>query len=263
MERDLYPLIGRTVVVTGASRRAGIGHAIACRAASYGANLVVHHFAPHDDQQPWGGDDVAAVLDSVRGDLVPSARMIDVHADLTDPDAPEQLLDAATAEFGLIDALVCNQALSGSDGALGDLTAENLDRHWAVNTRASILAAQAFADRHHPGTQGAIVFMTSGQQRGPMPGELAYAAAKAGLAGVTPTIADQLADSGIRVNCVNPGPIDTGYMTDEHKMELVRRFPFGRIGNPNDAARLVVWLCTDDASWITGQVMDSEGGFRR
>lgn len=263
MRRDPLPLRGSTVVVTGVSRRRGIGHAVACRMAAYGANVVCHHYARHDHEQPWGGDDQTAVLDSVRRHLVEGARAADMHADLTEPDAAEQLMSVATAEFGRVDAVVCNQALSGSDGALGAVSAESLDRHWAVNTRASILLARAFAGRHEVGRRGSIVFMTSGQQRGPMPGEVAYAAAKAGLAGVTATVADELADSGIRVNAVNPGPVDTGYMTDAMKRQLVEQFPFGRIGVPDDAARLVVWLCTDEASWITCQVIDSEGGFRR
>ena len=85
-----------------------------------------------------------------------------------------------------------------------------LDSHWAVNTRASILLAQAFAAQHddsRPG--GRIVFMTSGQDLGPMTGEVAYAASKAALASITKTLADQLADRRITLNTVNPGPVDT------------------------------------------------------
>ena len=96
-----------------------------------------------------------------------------------------------------------------------------------------------------------------------MPGEVAYATAKAAVAGITPTLADGLADRHIRVNTVNPGPVDTGWMAPALRGDLGLRFPFGRIGEPDDAARLIAWLCSDDAAWITGQVIDSEGGFRR
>lgn len=262
LARDPLPLRGRSVVVTGVSRRAGIGYAIACTMAAYGASVFCHHFAPHDRAQPWGADDVDAVLDGVRGHLVGDARVADVEADLGDPDAPERTIAAAVAAFGRVDALVCNQALSGSDAALGSLTAADLDRHWAVDARASILLAQAFAHRFD-GQGGSIVFMTSGQALGPMPGEVAYAAAKAAIAGVVRTIADQLADRGIRVNAVNPGPVDTGYLDEDARRSLAPRFPFGRAGTPQDAARLVAWLVTDEAAWITGQTLHGEGGFRR
>ncbi|WP_328811959.1 SDR family oxidoreductase [Rhodococcus sp. NBC_00297] len=261
--RDPSPLRGRTVVVTGVSRRAGIGHAVACRAAAYGANVLCHHFSQHDEQQPWGADDIGAVMDSVRGHLTDGARVVDLEADLADPGAPEQLIATAHSAFGGIDALVCNQALSGFDGALGELTADDLDRHRAVNTRTSILLAQALLAQHRAGQLASVVFMTSGQNLGPMPGEVAYAAAKAGLVGVTATLADQVGGRGIRINAVNPGPVDTGYLTESAVSELEHRFAGGRVGSPDDAARLVTWLCTDEAAWITGQVINSEGGFRR
>lgn len=263
LARDPLPLRGRSVVVTGVSRRAGIGYATACRMAAYGANVFCHHFVPHDREQPWGGDDLEAVLDGVRDHLVGDTRVAELHADLAGPDAPERVIEAAVTEFGRVDALVCNQALSGSDGALGELSATDLDRHWAVDARASILLAQAFAARHDEDRAASIVFLTSGQALGPMPSEVAYAAAKAAIAGVTTTIADQLADRGIRVNTVNPGPVDTGYLTDEMWRSVQPMFPLGRFGAPDDPARLIAWLVTEEASWITGQVINTEGGFGR
>ncbi len=263
LSRDPLPLLGRTIVLTGVSRRAGIGYATACRLAAYGANLFCHHFRPHDQEQPWGADDLNAVLDGIRAHLVGDARLADLHSDLSEAEAPENLIAAAVAEFGILDALICNQALSGSDGALGELTAAELDRHWAVDARASILLAQAFARHHVAGTPASIVFLTSGQGLGPMPGEVAYAAAKAALSGVTVTLADQLGDEGIHVNTVNPGPVDTGYLTAEMWRMVVPMFPFGRFGVPDDPARLISWLVTDEAEWITGQIINTEGGFGR
>ena len=249
--------------MTGVSRRAGIGYATACRLAAYGASVFCHHFSPHDQEQPWGGDDVDAVLDGVRSHLVGDASVGDIHADFADPEAPEHVMAAATREFGTMHALVCNQALSGSDGAIGGLSVTDLDRHWVIDARASILLAQAFVNRHEADAPGSIVFLTSGQGLGPMTGEVAYAAAKAAIAGVTTTIADQLADHGIRVNTINPGPVDTGYMTEETWRTLKPMFPLGRYGCPDDPARLIAWLITDEASWITGQIINTEGGFGR
>ncbi|MGI5121982.1 SDR family oxidoreductase [Marinactinospora thermotolerans] len=262
--REPHPLRGRTALVTGVSRRAGIGYAIACRLAAYGANVLLHHYRPHDLDQEWGADDLDAVVAGVRAHAdANGVGVADAHADLSDPDAPQRIVDMAVAEFGRLDVLVCNHALSGDDAALGGLEAAVLDRHWAVDARSCILLAQAFASRHDGRPGGAIVFMTSGQHLGPLPGEVAYAAAKAALAGVTVTLADQLADQGIRLNTVNPGPVDTGYLTEEMWELVAPMFPFGRYGRPDDAARLIAWLVTDEAGWITGQVIDSEGGFGR
>jgi 3-oxoacyl-[acyl-carrier protein] reductase len=267
LRRDPLPLRGRVALVTGVSRRAGIGYAIARRLAAQGASLVIHHYAPHDHDQPWGAD--PGGLDAVIGGVTealadPDAAVWHQEADLSDPDAPSRLIESAAVTSRFLDVLVCNHARSGGDGSLGTLTAGMLDVHWAVNTRASILLAQAFARQHddnRPG--GRIVFMTSGQDLGPMTGEVAYAASKGALASITQTLADQLADRGITLNTVNPGPVDTGYAPpDVH--EIVRRhFPQGRWGTPDDPARLIAWLVTDEAAWITGQVINSEGGFRR
>jgi 3-oxoacyl-[acyl-carrier protein] reductase len=271
LRRDPLPLRGRVAVVTGVSRRAGIGYAITRRLAAQGASLVLHHYAPHDRDQPWGADPggLEAVIGGVTEALAdPDAAVWHQEADLSDPDAPARLIESAAGTSRFLDILVCNHARSGGDGPLGTLTAGMLDAHWAVNTRASILLAQAFAARHEDNRPGGrIVFMTSGQDLGPMPGEVAYAASKGALASITQTLADQLGDRGITVNTVNPGPVDTGYAAfadqpDVH--EAVRRhFPQGRWGAPDDPARLIAWLVTDEAAWITGQVINSEGGFRR
>ena len=270
--RDRLPLAGRTVLVTGVSRRIGIGHAIACRAADYGASIVAHHYRPHDVSQPWGADDVEAVMASIRSHLVGPAQLIDVPADLAAPGEPARVVEQAAASAGHLDALVCNQAMSSPDGPLSEMTEAVLDAHWAVDARASILLAHAFAAQEvfaapappGPGRRrGAIVFLTSGQGLGPLPGEIAYAAAKAAIAGVTLTISEELIDAGITVNTVNPGPVDTGYVTEEIRQETAAMFPQGRWGEPDDAARLITWLLTDEARWITGQVISSEGGFAR
>jgi 3-oxoacyl-[acyl-carrier protein] reductase len=267
LRRDPLPLRGRVAVITGVSRRAGIGYAIARRLAAQGASLVLHHFAPHDREQPWGADPGGpeAVISGVTEALAdPDAAVWHQEADLSDPDAPSRLIESAAATSRFLDILVCNHARSGGDGPLGTLTAGMLDAHWAVNTRASILLAQAFSREHddsRPG--GRIVFMTSGQTLGPMPGEVAYAASKGALASITQTLADQLADRGITLNTVNPGPVDTGYAPPDVHEAVRRHFPPGRWGIPDDPARLIAWLVTDEAAWITGQVINSEGGFRR
>ncbi|GAA3072601.1 SDR family oxidoreductase [Actinocorallia glomerata] len=251
------------MLVTGVSRRDGIGHAVACRLAAYGAEVFCHHHRPHDADQPYGADDLGAVLASVASHAIPGARVEDLGADLTVTGAPDRVVDAAVETFGGLDGLVCNQALNGSDGGLGELTEQLLDRHWAVDARASILLAQRFLHHHRDGRDASIVFMTSGQGQGPLTGEIAYGAAKAALAGITTTIAAQVSPTGIRVNTVNPGPVDTGYMTPQLWGQVASMFPRGRFGEPDDPARLIAWLMTPEAEWITGQVLHTEGGFAR
>jgi 3-oxoacyl-[acyl-carrier protein] reductase len=158
------------------SRRAGIGYAIARRLAGLGASLFLHHYVPHDRDQTWGADPGGprAVVDGVTEVLTDAATVRHASLDVADPDAPHRLVDLATDAFGHLDILVCNHARSGGDGPLGTLDAAMLDAHWAVNTRSTILLAQAFAARHDGRPGGRIVFLTSGQDLGPMPGDASW-----------------------------------------------------------------------------------------
>jgi 3-oxoacyl-[acyl-carrier protein] reductase len=263
------PLEGRAAVVTGAGRRRGIGHAIARRLVAMGASVCVQHWAAHDADQPWGQDDLDAALDELRSDLAPGARLTDVGLDLAAPEAGAALVAGAASELGHLDVLVCNHARSGGDGPLLEQTAAMLDGHWAVDTRSTLLATAAFARQHDGREGGRVVWLTSGQQLGPMPGEIAYAAAKAALAGVTASVADELAERHVLLNTVNPGPVNTGYLDEltsdraERLPEILARFPSGRFGEPDDPARLIAWLVSDEGRWVVGQVLSTEGGFRR
>ncbi|NGO43664.1 SDR family oxidoreductase [Streptomyces ureilyticus] len=270
LRRDPLPLRGRTALVTGASRRGGIGYAVARRLAAYGASLYLHHHVPHDAAMPWGADrpeEVAAGVREVLGD--PEARVVDGPGDLSDPAVPAELVArAADALGGRVDILVANHALSGSDGALDAIDAGMLDAHWAVDTRSVILLVQTYARLRAalpPRTPGGrIVMMTSGQDiAGGMPGEIAYALQKGALASITRSLATPLAEHAVTVNTVNPGPVDTDYMTGDDYAAIAAMFPAGRWGMPDDPARLIAWLATDEAEWVTGQIIDSEGGFRR
>ncbi len=255
------PLAGRIALVTGVSRAAGIGDAIVTRLRADGASVLATGWAAHDDAMPWGGGSPARA--AAARPQADGADLVYLSADLADAAAPAGLVEAAVDRFGAIDIVVANHARSGSADLL-DVTAEELDACWAVNTRASVLLAQALA-RHHDPTRagGRLVLFSSGQHLAPMPGELPYALSKAALQGITRTLADRLADDGITVNCVNPGPTDTGWADAATHAAVAGMFPRGRWGQPDDAARLVAWLVSDEAAWITGQTIDSEGGFRR
>jgi 3-oxoacyl-[acyl-carrier protein] reductase len=231
-------MCGVNALVTGASRPIGIGQAIARRLREDGSQVFTHGWSPHDSDE-----------------TTPT----DVEADFVEADAPARVVAAARAALGPLDTLVVNHARSG-DGRLHELTAEHIDAFLHENVRASLLLVKEFADQFE-GTSGRVVLLTSGAHLGPMTGEVAYAVSKGALAIATATLAEELADRGITVNCLNPGPTDTGWGLAD--IDPTRRMPFGRWGEPDDVARLVAWLCSDAGRWVTGQVIDSEGGFRR
>jgi 3-oxoacyl-[acyl-carrier protein] reductase len=253
-------LKNRVVVVTGASRRIAIGAAIARRLNAEGAALLLHSWAPHDAGQPWGADPGGpeALVDELSR---AGGRVEHVSADLADPDAPAALIATARDAFGHIDAVVANHA-RGVGQALENLTADELDFSYAVNTRATLLLAKAFAAQHddtRPG--GRLLWFTSGQYHGAMPAELPYIASKAALHELTRSLATHLMPRGITVNCINPGPNDTGYADDHTRAEVNRLNPGGRWSTPSDTARLVAWLLSDEADWVTGQTIASDGGW--
>jgi 3-oxoacyl-[acyl-carrier protein] reductase len=250
------PLAGRGALVTGVSRHAGIGYAVARRLRELGADVFVHGYVPHDESQPWGAD--AAGVPALAAELGATAHG---EHDFADPSAPAACIDAAVAALGELDILVANHAMS-CDQNLEQLEAGAIDATLAINVRATLLLTQAYAARHddaRPG--GRVILFTSGQHLEPMARELPYAASKGALHALTASLAAHLAPRGILVNALNPGPTDTGWATPELTRHELRRLPLGRWGSPEDAARIVGWLATDDAAWVTGQVLTSDGGF--
>jgi 3-oxoacyl-[acyl-carrier protein] reductase len=254
------PLTSRTALVTGASRRGAIGAAVARRLAADGADLLLHSWSPHDEEQPWGPDTggVDALLDELRSEGV---RVEHVSADLADPATATRLVEAAGAVSGHLDVLVAVHARSSSQD-LEHLTVEELDRSWAVNARATLLLVQAFAAAHDDARAGGRVLLcTSGQSSGAMPGELPYIASKAVLHQLTRSLAVHLAPRGITVNTIDPGPTDTGWADAATLESVAAVHPSGRWSTPADTARAVGWLASDEAEWITGQVLRSDGGW--
>jgi 3-oxoacyl-[acyl-carrier protein] reductase len=253
------PLAGRAAIVTGVSRARGIGWAIAQRLGADGANLFLTGWRPYDETRTWGAGDAnpSALIEELAH---AGARAVHVTADLSEPGAPARLVEEARAHFGHIDVLVANHARANSHG-IRETTAADLDEHWAVNVRATLLLVQAVARQHDGRAGGRVVLFTSGQHVGPMPGEIAYVATKGALHQVTQTLARELAP-GITVNTVNPGATDTGWATPRVDEEVRTASPHRRWGSPADAARIVSWLVSDEAAWVTGQVINSTGGGR-
>ena len=236
----------RSALVTGVSRRIGIAYSVARRLRDDGFAVSATGWPAHDAEQPWGRD--------VEPDLEGIAWSA---ADLADPAVPARLVADHVQRFGGLDALVAVHARSSMQD-LGAVTAAELDASFAVNTRATVLLVRAAAAA---GVRRVVLF-TTGVHQGPIPEEIPYVVSKAAIQGVTATLAAALAPSGATVNCVNPGPNDTGYADDRGRERIERAMPLApRWGSPADAAELVSFLVSDSAGWITGQTIDSDGGW--
>lgn len=246
------------MLVTGASRRRGVGAAI-CRAfAGQGCDVFFTAYKPFDGaaygEAQADPDGAPALAEELRAQS--SVRTAFMEIDLGHPEAPAMVLETVRAELGSPSVLVNNAAHSARDGYEG-LTVHSLDRHYAVNLRAAAMLSVGFARAYDRIHGGRIINLTSGQDLTGLPGELAYAASKGAISAFTRSLARELARKGCTVNAVDPGPTDTGWMTEGVKASLKEQSGFGRLGVPEDAARLVVFLASDAACWITGQVIHS------
>lgn len=251
-------LKGRVALVTGVSRRKGIGFAIAQQLAVLGADVFIHSFSPYDASQAWGADPdgVPALIATLQEH---GTRIAHAEGNFLDPVVPHQIINTAVQIFGHIDILIANHAYS-TMGSLEEVTAAEIDKHLQVNVRGTLLLIQGFTDQHDGRPGGRVILLTSGQHLNPMAGELAYVTSKGALHQLTLSLSAHLISRGITVNTVNPGATDTGYATAELHESIRVSHPQGRWGQPEDAARLIGWLVTDDAQWITGQVINSTGG---
>ena len=253
---------GKLALVTGASRKAGIGAAIARELARDGADIFITYYRPYDQETGLSGDpdEPELLLDELRRT---GRRANGLELDLSDPQAPSTLFDHVEATCGTVTILVNNATYSMRDG-IENLSAEQMDKHYAVNVRAMALLCAEFVRRCKESTSGGvygrIINLSSGQGLSPMPGELAYAATKGAVEAFSRSLSAEVATLKITVNAVDPGATDTGWIPSELKTRLEAGSPMGRLGMPEDAARLIRFLASAEAEWITGQVIHSRGG---
>jgi 3-oxoacyl-[acyl-carrier protein] reductase len=199
---------------------------------------------------------IAAVLEADGWDVATSDLAdVDFPCDLSTPDGPAALVAAVNRDGGPIDALVLSHAYDVRSGIL-DTTADAFDAHVAVNARASLLLIAAFA-RQIPASGGAIVALTSDATTGNLP----YGASKGALDRIVISAARELGPMGISANVLNPGPVDTGWMDEDIRRTLVAEQPLGRLGEPSDVAGVVAFLISVPGRWISGQLLQTDGGF--
>lgn len=241
---------GKTALVTGAGR--GIGRTIAVALAREGADVALNYQAAHA-----GAEEAAAEIRQL------GRRAITVAADVSRGDQVEAMIRRVATEFGQIDLLINNAAMF-SPAPLFDVTEELWDRILDVNLKGTFLCAQAAARRMLAQGGGVIVNLTSGGGLSPYPGydtSVAYASSKAGVIMLTRRLALELAPA-IRVNAVAPGMIDSKpeAMSDEFRQRFAAKTPLRRIGESEEIADAVLFLASDDAAFITGQILNVDGG---
>ncbi len=250
-------LAGKVAIVTGAAQ--GIGEACAVRLAKEGARVALC------DVNDTAGAAVAKAIDAAGGNAT------FVHCDVAKPADVAAAVAAVLKAYGRIDVLVNNAGVV-DDAPFLDLPLEELDRVLSINLRGAFLMAQAVARQmvkqgrgKNGAPAGAIVNMSSINERFGLPDHVAYSMSKGGISQLTKAMAVALAAQGIRVNAVGPGTIDTPLLANVVKDKAFRakvlsRTPIGRYGRPEEIAAIVAWLASDEASYITGTTIFADGG---
>ncbi|TFE01757.1 SDR family oxidoreductase [Jeotgalibacillus salarius] len=252
-------MTNRLALVTGVGRKIGIGAALAERLAADGIDVLFTYWHAYDREvsSHERSEDADDILKLCREKNI-QAEMIELN--IADTQSINELFSYCYSVFGRYpDTLINNAAVSIND-TIETVTTEQLDQHYAVNTRAVTLLTQKFL-QHFEYDFGRVICMTTGWAQGPMPNELSYALTKSTMDTLVYTISPVLAERKITINIINPGPTDTGWMNADLKEVLLKRSPQGRIGQPADVANLASFLVSEQAQWVTGQTIHSEGGF--
>ena len=243
-------LEGKIAIITGAGSARGIGRATARLFAEHGARVLLT-------------DIDAGALAEAGGELAGDHQTY--VCDVTDAKQCRRAAHEAIKRFGRVDILVNNAGLVFGT-RLGDISREEYDQVLDVNLRGNFQMSQAIVPHMQKNGSGAIVCVSSiaGRAGGGVFGSSHYAAAKSGIFGLAKGLARELAADGIRVNAVAPGPIDNdftrGKMTPEDKARIAKGIPMGRLGQPEEVAKVILFLASDLSSYVTGAVLDVNGG---
>jgi len=242
-------------LVTGASRQIGIGSSIASTLAAAGWDVAVTYWRPYDALMPWGSrpEEADRQINELRR---LGARTATIEADLSLVDSPARIFDAVERDLGPVTALVMSHCQSVESDIL-TTSVESFDLHFAVNARGTWLLVREFGRRFRgePGS-GRIVAITSDHTAYHLP----YGASKGAMDRIVLAAAWEFRTKGITANVINPGGTDTGWMSEEIKAKVKEWTLAGRIGQPQDCANLLNFLCSKEGSWVNAQLLYSNGG---
>jgi 3-oxoacyl-[acyl-carrier protein] reductase len=246
-------LNNKVAVVTGASK--GIGAGIAKALGAAGASVVVNYASSKQ-----GADRVVSEIVKKGG------KAVAIQGDVSKPADVSRLFAETEKAFGHLDILVNNAAIY-QFAPLGEITEEHFDRQFDINVKGLLLATQE-AVKHFNGEGGSIVNISSVASQGTVAGSSVYSATKAAVDAITHVLAKELGAKKIRVNSINPGPVETeglhtaGILESDLLKEFEARTPLGRIAQPQDIAPIAVFLASPDSGWLTGETLFASGGLR-
>jgi 3-oxoacyl-[acyl-carrier protein] reductase len=244
-------LKGKVAIVTGASK--GIGAGIARSLAEAGASVVVNYASSRD-----GADRVVAQIKAAGG------KAIAVQGDVSKASDVKRVFDETKKAFGALDVLVNNAGVY-EFGPLESVTEQEFHREFDINVLGTLLATQESL-KHFGPNGGSVINLSSVTSANPVPNSVVYSATKSAVDSITRSLAKELGARKIRVNAIAPGGVETegthrlGVIGSDFEKQLIAGTPLGRIGQPDDIARLAVYLASDDAGWLTGERITASGG---